>query len=386
MSRVYQSMIIVMIAVSIHLYLKNITIKEENSSIKEENYAIKEKLNDPNFNKRRAMEAFEKAENWRVSEAARLYADVTDDDLDNASRWISYAEPFAAQRSCMAVAQDVWLGEDLMGQIKSRTEQMWQRSESVSWNESCRKAFLVQYAFHTTGIEGNTLTLTETSLVINNQSLLAGFGDNYTSFVTPMTQQSVIEIRNIQHVADALGLSGPSTGKESWSFTQLGIVDINAAITRDLGTPSGFRRHQVAIGHQHIVLPMPDEVPALVSMYMKWINLRLRDLIISDESSLAVLITKALALACDAHTRLVHIHPFADGNGRLARVVSGLVLQKFQLPLPMFVKEAREEYIRAVGAATIDTNYGHLCRLHAEGVLRSLSIINRLFDNSCAIP
>jgi hypothetical protein len=44
------------------------------------------------------------------------------------------------------------------------------------------------------------------------------------------------------------------------------------------------------------------------------------------------ILAHAVALACDAHTTFVHIYPFPDdGSGRLARILSGIVLQAFGL-------------------------------------------------------
>jgi fido (protein-threonine AMPylation protein) len=71
----------------------------------------------------------------------------------------------------------------------------------------------------------------------------------------------------------------------------------------------------------------------------------------------------AVELACTAHTRLVHIHPFSDGNGRLSRLISGLILQIVGLPMPMLLREDRYLYISAVGDATIHLNYSSVCNM-----------------------
>ena len=106
------------------------------------------------------------------------------------------------------------------------------------------------------------------------------------------------------------------------------------------------------------------------------LNERVRILIQStDDDNIAMQI---ISLACDTHTTFVHIHPFPDGNGRLARILSGLVLQAFGLPMPMFLREESHKYISAVAAATIDIRYSDLCYMHAEAVLRSLQFINDL--------
>jgi Fic family protein len=118
-------------------------------------------------------------------------------------------------------------------------------------------------------------------------------------------------------------------------------------------------------------------VPNLVTnLFLPLINSRIRNIMDSIENE--HIAYEAIALACDAHTMFVHIHPFPDGNGRLARVISGLVLQAFGLPAPMFTKEGRYEYIQAVSDAVVKKQYRDLCVMHADAILRSLHEIMEL--------
>ena len=56
------------------------------------------KMADPDFNKRQAMLAFDSAEAWRREKVLEIYDNVTNQELDRAVRWISYAAPFAKER------------------------------------------------------------------------------------------------------------------------------------------------------------------------------------------------------------------------------------------------------------------------------------------------
>ena len=58
------------------------------------------KMADPDFNKRQAMLAFDSAQAWRREKVLEIYDNVTNQELDRAVRWISYAAPFAKERSC----------------------------------------------------------------------------------------------------------------------------------------------------------------------------------------------------------------------------------------------------------------------------------------------
>ena len=122
----------------------------------------------------------------------------------------------------------------------------------------------------------------------------------------------------------------------------------------------------------------------MINKYLEWVNNELASLFAEGQSfSVERLVTEILALACNAHTRFVHIHPFSDGNGRSARILSGIVLDRFQMPMPMFTKEGREEYMRAVADATVRSNSTSICRLHAQSVDRSLKLITRLSTQDC---
>lgn len=338
-------------------------------------------INDPNFNKRQFMLAFQEAESWRKAKVDEIYNNVSDDELDHAVRWIKYADPFAKHRSCLSTASEWSRSVNL--------ERLWENmqvitSPSFFWNDSCRRGMLTLHSYHTTGIEGNTLTLSETMLVIDNKPLLAGFSDE-EKMMTPITSSSLNEVRNIKLILDALKFSSPPTpsNDDMVEFSKQLLVDINSAI---LGSPSSFREHPVAVGHQKIVLPMPDEVNHLINLYIDWINTKMRSLLSKmDESSPEDILVEALSLACDAHTKFVHIHPFSDGNGRLARILSGLVLRRMFLPAPLFLKEGRHEYISAVGANTILGDPRAICTMHAEAVQRSMDAIIQLSKNDCII-
>ena len=70
---------------------------------------------------------------------------------------------------------------------------------------------------------------------------------------------------------------------------------------------------------------MPDEVDYLVTLYLNWLNGEIHSLDASlDNISPEELLVNSLSLACDAHTKMVHIHPFSDGNGRLARIIKAV--------------------------------------------------------------
>ena len=328
----------------------------------------------PDEGKRVAHRAFLAAEAWRAERASVLYANMSDADWDTAARWKSYAQPDAPERTCGGAASPP---ADLLADIHLLRRAV---AAAAPLSNSSRGAYLALHAFHSTGLEGNTLSLPEALLTVAGQPLFPGFDARVLP--TPSASLGAIEVRNVALLWSALDLASVAGRSppplDLATLSVRGLEDLNSAITRDTGTPIGLRRRAVAIGHQRVLLPMPDEVPALVRELLAWLAAELAQLDAlsggGDGGAGDAALARALALACDAHTRYVFVHPFADGNGRLARTLSGLVLQRAGLPAPMIPRELRAEYMAAVSGATgTPRDYAPLALLHAQAVRRSLS-------------
>jgi Fic family protein len=74
------------------------------------------------------------------------------------------------------------------------------------------------------------------------------------------------------------------------------------------------------------------------------------------------------------HYRLVAIHPFADGNGRLARVISSLILLKYKIPPPRIGLEDRVYYLDALEKAD-HGNFEAWIKYFGREVLRSMEAL-----------
>jgi Fic family protein len=97
-----------------------------------------------------------------------------------------------------------------------------------------------------------------------------------------------------------------------------------ADLARYVRTESG--RHE---------FPSPAEIPSLMGDFARWLG-----------AAAAVPDT-----AFEAHLRLVTVHPFNDGNGRVARLVMNLILLRGGYP-PVAVRlEDRAVYIRSLQEA-----------------------------------
>jgi hypothetical protein len=353
------------------------------AAAKAEHAAAEARAASPDEAKRVASAAFFASESWRQQQVDVLYANMTDADWATAARWKRYAHPDAPERTCAVAA----LPSELLDDIALLSHAA---STVPSLTNISRTQYLTLHAFHTTGLEGNTLTLSETQLTIAGQSLFAGFDARVLP--SRAADRSTIEVHNLAQFWGALKLAELPVRAEPpllnlARISTVGLVDMNSAITRGTGAPFGLRSIPVAIGHKRVLLPMPDEVPVLVEEFLVWLGAalhaedaeRARAAAAGDGACTvacaAMALKRVLALACDAHTRFVFVHPFADGNGRLARTLAALVLQRYGLPAPMVPRSARADYMAAVSSATIDRTYAPLAAIHAAAVRRSLGCL-----------
>lgn len=75
----------------------------------------------------------------------------------------------------------------------------------------------------------------------------------------------------------------------------------------------------------------------------------------------------------EAHYRLVTIHPWADGNGRMARLIMNHIQFEFGLVPAKVLKEDKGDYINALIATREDEDMTHFCDFMAEEMIKTLS-------------
>jgi len=254
-------------------------------------------LGNRDYNRKKALEAASEAKAWIKRQLDIIYANVTDDELDEAARWIAYAEPHSFRRSCISPEMNAapWIDDATVAVIPDKLAVIL--SDDFVWLPDHRKKYVALHAFHSTGIEGNILSLPETELVVDGKPLFAGFSGDRVS--TPLLTSSVTEVRNFHLIFDDLGLSRVNAAGIWKPMSIQGLVDINSAIIQDMNTATGLRQHSVSIGHQHVILPQKDEIPRLMESYVAWLNAAVTDLVESKELASDLLLVRIISLACD---------------------------------------------------------------------------------------
>jgi Fic family protein len=101
-----------------------------------------------------------------------------------------------------------------------------------------------------------------------------------------------------------------------------------------------IRIHQVAIAGSKFMPPSPVEIYPLLKEFFKWYNRNKNKL-------------HPVELAALAHLKFVTIHPFADGNGRISRLIMNFILHKNGYPMLNIPYENRSSYYTALERSQI---------------------------------
>ncbi|WP_067086806.1 Fic family protein [Streptococcus marmotae] len=182
---------------------------------------------------------------------------------------------------------------------------------------------LVRMAYHSSGIEGNTISLPETVSIIIENSL-------------PGNHKSIREFYEIENhkqafnfLLDQLDVLPPLT---------VGLIqDFHALLTDRLQHDRGrFKTAQNAIIGAEFKTATPAETPYLMTQWADNTSYRLES---------AKSIPELLNVLADTHIQLERIHPFSDGNGRTGRLILMYLAMRY-LKAPIIIsKDDRAKYM-----------------------------------------
>ncbi len=211
-----------------------------------------------------------------------------------------------------------------------------------------REQLDVEWTYHSNAIEGSSLTLRETQLVLQHGLTVAG-----------KSLREHLEAINHQHAIHFV----ESLADKDEPITEYIVRSIHALVLRTIDDEEAgrYRRVQVYITGSEYVPPEPVAVPGLMADLGDWLH--------SGEVAALHPVERATL----AHFRLVHIHPFTDGNGRTARLLMNLLLMRAGYPPAVIRVEDRPAYYDALDAAR-DGDTEPFVRLVAEAVERALTL------------
>ncbi|OYY99486.1 MAG: cell filamentation protein Fic [Sphingobacteriia bacterium 28-36-52] len=201
-----------------------------------------------------------------------------------------------------------------------------------------------QYAIvhHSSGIEGSTLTETETRLLLEEGTTPKGKPLEHSLMVKDHFEalQFVLNAAKEQRKVDIefIQAINAKVMKSTGSVYQTVFGEIDAS-------KGAFRKGNVSAGGSYFV------------NFDKVVNYTERLVIsLKEQMEIANTITEQLRLSFVAHFDLVSIHPFYDGNGRTNRLLMNFIQAYFKLPLAIVYQEDKKEYYDALVASRKSEN------------------------------
>lgn len=169
----------------------------------------------------------------------------------------------------------------------------------------------------TTAIEGNTLSDDEVKDIVSKGS--AGVSES-RSYLEREVQNVLAAIRDI----DTAVRDGVRLPIDMERLCALNAQILDGIPDKPEVVPGKLREHNVAAGTYRA--PDWQDVPELLSQFVQWLA-KLRSQV-TPQSRLEDQFTNALLSAILAHLYIAWIHPFGNGNGRLARLIEVQILSE----------------------------------------------------------
>jgi Fic family protein len=206
--------------------------------------------------------------------------------------------------------------------------------------------------YHSNAIEGNTLSLQETRLVID-----------YGITVHSHPLREYLEATN--HAQAYSFVTGLVERREQ--ITRETILALHSLVMEKILDVAGqFRKVPVYIRGANMTPPPAREVERLMREWVAWINGEGLDY-------------EPVLRAAIAHHGFEAVHPFEDGNGRVGRLLLNLMLMQEGYPPALLLREWRVRYINALDGANTGS-YTPLANLIGQAVEAGLD----LYLEACA--
>ena len=210
--------------------------------------------------------------------------------------------------------------------------------------KNLREDLAVRWTYNSNAIEGNTLTLRETKVVLEGIT------------VGGKSMKEHLEATNHAHAIDYIF----ELVDKGEPMTERIIREVHSMVLKGIDdTIAGkYREENVVISGANHVPPDHLHVPEQMAAFMTWYE--------GDGASL-----HAVERAARLHVDLVKIHPFSDGNGRAARLLMNLELMKGGFP-PIVVQNAnRLAYYEALDVAHTTGDFEPFFKLTEQLVEKS---------------
>ncbi|HIJ01331.1 TPA: Fic family protein [Candidatus Woesearchaeota archaeon] len=186
--------------------------------------------------------------------------------------------------------------------------------------EEIFKNFIIEFAFNTTNIEGNTIKLNETRNLLQNG-------------ISPKDKplRDIYDLKNTEEVFNWLQESKQKVTHEL-------IIEIHKRLVANIDKRIGYRTQEVRVIKSNFKATPFPYIKADMDILLKWYE--------KNKDKL-----HPLVLTTIFHHKFETIHPFFDGNGRTGRILLNYILMKNNYPPMVIHTKIRNNYLLALRKA-----------------------------------
>ncbi|MBI5148675.1 Fic family protein [Candidatus Pacearchaeota archaeon] len=240
------------------------------------------------------------------------------------------------------------LSRDQMKEIEKLRQIYNEEIEKLSKEEfeKFENTFFTELTYDSNAIEGNSLSLKDTNLILNESIVPEG-----------KTIREINEAKN--HIGAINFLKG-----YNGDLNEMFILKIHSIILKDISErfAGRYRETSVRIFRSDTKFPDFEKVPQLIKNLIYWYKLNKPKM---HPFELAIIVSM----------KLVSIHPFVDGNGRVSRLIMNFLFKKKKYPWINIYMKQRTEYLKAVREAN-DGNYKLILEFCINALKENLKSFN----------
>ena len=227
-----------------------------------------------------------------------------------------------------------------------------------------KRKFMLDFNYNSNHIEGNTLTYGQTEVLLllgevigsakmkdleemKAHNICLNMVEQEAQTDEPLTETFIRQVHQVM-LREDYKVYRKLPGGETTSYT----VHAGRYKTRpnSVITPTGERFEYAS----------PEETPALMADLVRWYNE------VAEEGSLS-----PIQLAALFHYRYIRIHPFEDGNGRIARLMVNFILSRHKWPMMVIRSKNKKAYLSALALA--DASVGPIPADGAHASFKSIA-------------
>ncbi len=254
---------------------------------------------------------------------------------------------FLEEAQKLKLKSDFFL-EEMLGEVEAcrlHYQRVFEKQNQLTKEEMLGN-FLIEFAFNTTSIEGNTIRLKEVRDLLEDGLTPKG-----------KSLREIFDLQNTQKVFRSLDLT-----KE---LAHEAIQSIHSGLMENIDQRTGYRARDVIVRRSHFESTPFHLVRTDMNLLLNWFNQSKK-------------LLHPFVLAVLFHHKFEKIHPFMDGNGRAGRMLLNFILMKNNYPPLIIRKTARAEYLDALNKADSSfltksepKNYSDLVKMAAQEMAKT---------------